>query len=181
MSERRFKVQIPKLPVVGWPGMLAKVSQIIGDDLTREFAEIFGDTRLHMPTTRSLSRKPEHPLIKAIGTDAAMKLAKQLGGIDYQVPTGRHAINFNNIRNFRVRGWKVRDIAKALRFREETVKGICEDVVPAVDHAIPVKTRCHCCGTMKTYTPPEHDNDQPKSNRWWAGKNKRTTTASDET
>ncbi|WP_149467396.1 hypothetical protein [Roseomonas genomospecies 6] len=134
--------------------MLADIARAVGDDATFKFAWEFGDSRLHIPEVRTLQSRPDHRLVQVLGWDVAVQIANALGGSDYSIPTGRHAINFHRARTFRAHGWSYRDIARVVRMREDTVKNHCADVELSPDGPHPVTERCLSCGTMHTYEPP---------------------------
>ena len=134
------------------PGVLSEVQRLCGDAIAVRFAAAFGDSRLHIP--RPGRMKDDHPLVLALGRRAARVIASQLGGQDYQVPTGRHSINHHQVRLMRLAGWRHRAIARVLGIREETVKSLTEDVQPASAEAQPVTICCPCCGRVYKATPP---------------------------
>jgi hypothetical protein len=79
-----------------------------------DLANAFGGIRLYVP----LSISADHRLAKAVGLDAAMKLVRQMGGIQLRVPLMRD----ERARSYRQGGQTVAWIARRLCMTETGVE-----------------------------------------------------------
>lgn len=67
-------------------GVLAEFEEIAGFAAAIKIAAVKGGTVAYIPQPRNL--KPEHWLCAAIGSEDAVKIAKQFGGNEIEIPLG---------------------------------------------------------------------------------------------
>lgn len=66
------------------PTLLAELAQAFGEPTALALAKLSGGRRLYVPRTPD----PLHPLVKALGTEAARWLGQRFGGEFIDVPLG---------------------------------------------------------------------------------------------
>lgn len=88
--------------------------QLIGEPALIRLAEAFGGTRLYVPSTMPA----DHPIVAAIGTEAAAVLAERMAPDVIMVPLAREP----RARQYRAIGWSNSKIARALGMTEKGVE-----------------------------------------------------------
>lgn len=96
----------------GRPG--PELETLIGEAALIRLAEAFGGTRLYVPTTMPA----DHPIVAAIGTDAAKVLVERMAPDQIIVPLVREP----RARQYRAIGWSNSQIARALGITEKGVE-----------------------------------------------------------
>lgn len=88
--------------------------KLIGEPALIRLAEAFGGTRLYVPS----SMPADHPIVAAIGTEAASVLAERMAPDVIMVPLAREP----RARQYRAIGWSNSQIARALGMTEKGVE-----------------------------------------------------------
>lgn len=71
------------------PAKLQEINAIVGLEATLTIVKHYGGVRLYVPMTMT----PDHILARLIGFDAAIKLAKEFGGMDhFDIPRAAEAV-----------------------------------------------------------------------------------------
>jgi DNA-binding transcriptional regulator LsrR (DeoR family) len=91
-----------------------ELTMLIGEDALVRLAEAFGGTRLYVPATM----KPEHDIVRAIGPDAAQRLAARVAPDVIRVPLAKDL----RARHYRAQGRSNAQIATALGMSETGVE-----------------------------------------------------------
>ena len=65
-----------------YPGVLAEIVQMIGEEATTQLIAQHGGTSIYIPNTL----KPGHPLSGLIGQESAQRLAHEFGGLTIEIP-----------------------------------------------------------------------------------------------
>lgn len=102
-----------------------ELQALIGEEALVLLAEAFGGTRLYVPVRMG----PGHPIVKAIGVDAAALLAERMAPDAIRVPLAREA----RARHYRAAGRSNGQIASALGMTETGVNRLFQrmEQVPA--------------------------------------------------
>jgi len=75
-----------------WPGFLAAVADVAGDDAALKVALTFGGRDLYLPTPAWLREQPEHVLGGVLPDGAFAELVRRHGGMNAYVPMARRAL-----------------------------------------------------------------------------------------
>lgn len=91
-----------------------ELMELIGEAALIRLAETFGGTRLYVPS----NMPTDHPIIAAIGTEAAKVLVERMAPDQIIVPLVREP----RARQYRAIGWSNSQIARALGMTEKGVE-----------------------------------------------------------
>lgn len=72
------------------PGALAEIEEVAGREAALRLAAYFGGGKIYVPRPRSIT--PAHPIARAIGVDAASKVAERFQGEAIEIPMARRAL-----------------------------------------------------------------------------------------
>lgn len=104
-------------------GVLAEFEEIAGFAAAIKIAAVKGGTVAYIPQPRNL--KPEHWLCAAIGSEDAIKIAKQFGGNEIEIPLGPFGGNRGRV--WRIIRQAIKDghsAAKAARLAGVTMRTV---------------------------------------------------------
>lgn len=104
-------------------GVLGEFEEIAGFAAAVKIAAVKGGSVAYIPQPRNL--KPEHWLCAAIGMDAAVKIAKQFGGNEIEIPLGPFGGNRGRV--WRIIRQALKDghsAAKAARLAGVTIRTV---------------------------------------------------------
>lgn len=89
MAELSTQIELSDLPA-----KLREINSIVGLEATLTIVKHYGGVRLYVP----MSMTPDHILARLIGFEAAVKLAKEFGGMDhFDIPRAAEAVR--SVRN----------------------------------------------------------------------------------
>lgn len=71
--------------VAGYPGVLAEIADLIGNEGADAIVNQYGGTSLYVPSCMSYMTI-DHPLAKLLGIEAAQKMVPIFGGDDFDIP-----------------------------------------------------------------------------------------------
>ncbi len=112
------------------PERLADLVRLIGWDGARKLTKAFGGVRLYVPTTF----RDDHPIVQAIGIEAAQKLSSEFAGERGPVLPKSDAfmrrVRNADIRERRAKGESVRKLALEFDLTEVMIYNICEEGPP---------------------------------------------------
>lgn len=104
-------------------GVLGEFEEIAGFAAAVKIAAVKGGSVAYIPQPRNL--KPEHWLCAAIGMDDAVKIAKQFGGNEFEIPLGPFGGNRGRV--WRIIRQALKDghsAAKAARLAGVTIRTV---------------------------------------------------------
>lgn len=104
-------------------GVLGEFEEIVGFAAAVKIAAVKGGSVAYIPQPRNL--KPEHWLCAAVGMDDAVKIAKQFGGNEIEIPLGPFGGNRGRV--WRIIRQAIKDghsAAKAARLAGVTIRTV---------------------------------------------------------
>jgi len=94
------------------PGILRDIAEVAGIQAAMDLCAAARGGRHYFPTIPYLN--DEHPLTKAVGRDAALRIAQAFGGEHHTIPTARPVLRAYRARLLRRAGYSTHQIAVIL-------------------------------------------------------------------
>ncbi len=98
------------------PGVLAEVEEVAGREAALRLSMSSGGNSIYVPRPSRVC--PDHQLARAMGVDAAQKVAERFQGEIIDIPMARRAL----VRGLAERGLSTADIAGQLKLSRKTVR-----------------------------------------------------------
>lgn len=98
---------------------------VLGADTANAFCRVFGGQRLYIPLAENLAG--DHELVTRLGWEAAVPIAKAIGGDRIEVPSLRAKTRRDLVLGLKRAGWKMRRIAEKAGVSETRVQQICRE------------------------------------------------------
>lgn len=103
---------------------LDELEEVVGTEALVLFLEMFGGTRVYIPTPAKL--KANHPLCSPAGYETAMRLSRVAGGCSIDLPLGK-GLRKLEILQRRAGGESLDSIARSLKCSRRFVLKVCSD------------------------------------------------------
>lgn len=113
------------------PGVLGEIADLVGVSAALALTERWGGIRLYVPNVRTLQSNREHPLILAVGLDAAVRIAQHYsGGEPIEVPKAdswRQAVRNALIQQERENGASQTELARRHHLTQRWVRQLLKE------------------------------------------------------